>query len=240
MPYYNITFQLKIKYAHHVHLQCFFATLHLSSTQRIKEFWKRVFDDILGSPSFTRVVGDDYRGIQRDEAVALSCSLSGARSRELFSILKKLHSTAAMNCEGLRKLVKKFDKGALARGDEQLTSSLLYELYSASFSSYLSLDSYIEVFRDSLVVSDDEDEEEDSDNEIISYQDKSTLVSHHDSAAVKRRAEENAWLTSMVANIPPMELSAIVAHRGFHCPRDGSSRRPLENSLSAFEMAWAG
>ena len=188
-----------------------------------------------------QVVGDGYRGLQRDEAVALSCSImSGARSRELFSALKKLYSTAAMNCEGLRKLVKKFDKGALARGDEQLTSSLLHELYSASFSGYLSLEGYIEVFRDSLVVSDGEDNEGDSDSEIFSYQEKSNLVSHHDSTAVKRRAEENTWLTSTVASIPQFELAALVAHRGFHCPRDGSSRRPLENSLSAFEMAWAG
>lgn len=162
-------------------------------------------------------------------------------SRELFSIIKKLHSTAAMNCEALRKLVKKFDKGALARGDDQLTSTLLYELYSASFSSFASLDGYIEIFRDSLVVSEEEDEEEnDSENEIYSYREKSALVSHHDGAAVKRRAEEQSWLTSMLATIPAKELSALVAHRGFHCPRDGSSIRPLENSLSAFEMAWAG
>lgn len=59
-----------------------------------------------------------------------------SRSRELFSYIKKLHSTAAMNCEALRKLVKKFDKGATARGDEMQSSSLLIELYSASFMNY--------------------------------------------------------------------------------------------------------
>ena len=26
---------------------------------------------------------------------------------------------------------------------------------------------------------------------------------------------------------------------GFHCPRDNSGKRPLENSLSAFESAWS-
>lgn len=166
--------------------------------------------------------------------------MSEGRSRELFSIIKKLHSTAAMNCEGLRKLVKKFDKGALARGDDQLTSTLLHELYSASFSSFTSLDGYIELLRESLIVESEDDEDEDSDNEIYSYQNKSTLTSYHDGAAVKRRAEEQSWLNATLSSIPPKSLSALVAHRGFHCPRDGSSRRPLENSLSAFEMAWAG
>jgi hypothetical protein len=211
------------------------------SSQRIKAFWKRVFDDIFESSVFDQV-GGDYRGLQREEAVTLYVSsMDEGSSRELFSMIKKLHSTAAMNCEALRKLVKKFDKGALARGDDQLTSTLLHELYSASFSSFISLDGYIEIFRDSLVVSEEEDDEDnDSENEIFSYQEKSAFVSHHDGAAVKRRAEEQSWLTGMLATIPPKELSALVAHRGFHCPRDGSSIRPLENSLSAFEMAWAG
>lgn len=185
------------------------------SSHRIKELWKRVFDDILESSAFTKVVGDDYRGLQREEAIAIYVSSMGeSRSRELFSIIKKLHSTAAMNCEGLRKLVKKFDKGALARGDDQLTSTLLHELYSASFASFTSLDTYIEILRDALVVSsDDEEDEEDSDNEIYSYQERSALTAHHDGAAVKRRADEQAWLTAMLSSIPRKYLSALVAHR---------------------------
>jgi glycerophosphoryl diester phosphodiesterase len=211
--------------------------IFLKSTQRIKAFWKRIFDDILDS----QAIQEDYRGLQREEAITIYVSsMDEAKSQELFSIIKKLHSTAAMNCEALRKLVKKFDKGALARGDEQLTSTLLYELYSASFSSYVSLEGHIETLRDLLVVSEEEEDDEvESDDEIYSYQEKSSLSSHHDGAVVKRRAEEQNWLTSMLASIPPNEISYLVAHRGFHCPRDASSKRPQENSLSAFEMAWA-
>ena len=188
-----------------------------------------------------QVTGDGYRGLKQDEAIAMFVSsMEEGKSRELFFTIKKIRSTAAMNCEALRKLVKKFDKRALARGDDHLTSTLLYELYSASFSSYLSLEGYIETLRDSLVVSEDEDgQDEDSDNESYSYQEKGTFSSHHDATAVKRRADEQSWLSSMLAFIPPSDLSALVAHRGFHSPLDGSSRRPLENTLSAFEMAWS-
>ena len=46
-----------------------------------------------------------------------------------------------------------------------------------------------------------------------------------------RRAEEVAWLRSL--SWP----SNVVAHRGFHSPSD-LDRRPIENSLEAYEMAW--
>ena len=39
--------------------------------------------------------------------------------------------------------------------------------------------------------------------------------------------------------IPPDDLAHLVAHRGFHSPLDRSDRRPLENSLAAYEAAWA-
>ena len=43
----------------------------------------------------------------------------------------------------------------------------------------------------------------------------------------------------MVSLIPPADLVHLVAHRGFHSPLDRSDRRPLENSLAAYEEAWA-
>ena len=46
-----------------------------------------------------------------------------------------------------------------------------------------------------------------------------------------RRAEEVAWLRSL--SWP----TNVVAHRGFHSPSD-LDRRPIENSLEAYEMAW--
>ena len=39
--------------------------------------------------------------------------------------------------------------------------------------------------------------------------------------------------------IPSDDLAHLVAHRGFHSPLDRSDRRPLENSLAAYEAAWA-
>ena len=30
-----------------------------------------------------------------------------------------------------------------------------------------------------------------------------------------------------------------IQYTGFHCPQDNSGKRPLENSLSAFEFAWS-
>ena len=161
-------------------------------------------------------------------------TMGEVRSQEVFLLIKKLYSTAAMNCEALRKLVKKFDKGAYARGDEQLSSTLLHQLYSSSFASYESLEGCIQLFRDSLVVSEEDDVEEGVENS----DGESGAISS--SPSVRLRAEEQKWLSSMLSSISPAELAALVAHRGFHCPRDGSSRRPLENSLSAFELAWAG
>ncbi|KAL7517226.1 hypothetical protein ACHAWX_002161 [Stephanocyclus meneghinianus] len=211
-------------------------------SKRIKRFWKRIFDDVFSSSACSRSFEEEYRGIHSDKAIELYVSvMDEGRSRELFSFIKKLHSTAAMNCEALRKLVKKFDKGAIARGEEMLTSSFLHELYSSSFSNYPCLEGYIDALRDSLVASEGEDaEDEDSDNENYSIQEKVSSSYRNDTTAVKRRAEELTWLKTMLASIPPMDLSALVAHRGFHCPRDGTNRRPLENSLSAFEMAWCG
>ena len=58
-------------------------------------------------------------------------------------------------------------------------------------------------------------------------------------AMVGRRADELAWLRALVAHeIPPDVLRRLVAHRGFHAPNDRSDRRPIENSLEAYELAW--
>ena len=56
---------------------------------------------------------------------------------------------------------------------------------------------------------------------------------------VGRRADELAWLRSMVAHdIPPDVRRRLVAHRGFHSVTDRTDRRPIENSLEAYELAW--
>jgi glycerophosphoryl diester phosphodiesterase len=51
--------------------------------------------------------------------------------------------------------------------------------------------------------------------------------------------DELDWLKRLVASIPADDLlPKLVAHRGFHHIRDRNDKRPLENSLSAYEMAW--
>jgi len=142
----------------------------------------------------------------------------------------------------LRKLVKKFDKGASARGDDLLTATLFPELYSACFMAYQSLEIYIDIMRDSLVVSEDEEEEEDilDDDEDNQYNFQQRF--QKEVVVVRRRADELSWLHNTISTIsclPFNLLSSLVAHRGFHCPRDGSDKRPMENSLAAYESAWS-
>ena len=56
---------------------------------------------------------------------------------------------------------------------------------------------------------------------------------------VGRRADELAWLRSVVANdIDKDIMRRLVAHRGFHSINDRTDRRPIENSLEAYELAW--
>ena len=195
-------------------------------TKRVKMLWKRIFDDVFssGADSMRRrqdraavstVDGlapdsdcgdtsfeEKHRGIPNDKVIQIYVStMEEGRSRELFAYIKKLHSTAAMNCEALRKLVKKFDKGALARGDELLTSTLFPDLYSASFMAYPCLEGYIDILRDSLVVSEDEEEDIDEDSDIYPIG-QNMLSSQKSINAEKRRAEELSWLHNTLASIP--------------------------------------
>lgn len=118
-----------------------------------------------------------------------------------------------------------------------LTPTLLPELYASPIMAYSTLEVHIETLRDCLTVEDIESIAEDDASSVMLEIHKK--VSSQDSTAVKRRAEEMQWLKNMVKTIPVTVVSSLVAHRGFHCPRDNSGKRPLENSLSAFESAWA-
>ncbi|KAL7546480.1 hypothetical protein ACHAWF_009814 [Thalassiosira exigua] len=203
-------------------------------TSGVKYLWERVFHDL-----FRLTEGQEIRGMPLDGAIKLYVStMDEKHSSNLFTILKKIHSSASINSEALRKLVKKFDKGAGARGEDILTTSLIPELYCSALMAYPTLEGNIETLRESLTVKEDEIESLDEDSAIHSIRKHATL-STQDNNAVKRRADELSWLHNTVSNIPHSELSSLVAHRGFHCPRDNSGKRPLENSLYAFESAWA-
>lgn len=69
-----------------------------------------------------------------------------------------------------------------------------------------------------------------------------------DAVLVENRKSELRWLRSLVENLRVAEQSeenggigligCLVGHRGFHSIKDRSDRRPLENSLMAYEAAW--
>jgi hypothetical protein len=156
-----------------------------------------------------------HRGLKLDEAVSLYvATMDESRSRDLFTSMKKVYAAASMNFEALRKLVKKFDKGALARGDDMLTATLLPELYSAGLMAYPTLEGHIETLRDSFLSMKDEEETElEEDSIMYSIRQKASLATK-DRFDVQRRAGELSWLRDMLAKIPPNELPRLVAHRG--------------------------
>ena len=53
---------------------------------------------------------------------------------------------------------------------------------------------------------------------------------------VESRGEELEWLHRVVASVPSNYIGRLVAHRGFHHVGDREDKRPLENSLAAYEL----
>ena len=84
---------------------------------------------------------DMLRGALPDDALQLYIAVVPLeRARDTFSFMKTIHSTALINSEALRKLVKKFDKMHY-RGeafDHMLSAKLLPEVYSSNFTGGLS------------------------------------------------------------------------------------------------------
>jgi SPX domain protein involved in polyphosphate accumulation len=182
-------------------------------TQRVRSLWQQIFTDLF------RLSGQDenvLRGLPHEDAVQLYLStMSEKRSRDLLTTIKRLHSNATMNAEALRKLVKKYDKHATARGDDILTISLLPELYSAPLMNAAAIERYIEILRDKLVDS-EEEEEESLDEYMTSIKEKTQLTSSaKDALDVQRRASEMFWLHDLIQNkIPQSDIPMLVAHRG--------------------------
>jgi hypothetical protein len=56
--------------------------------------------------------------------------------------------------------------------------------------------------------------------------------------SMDNRMMELDWLKLLVKSISHELLPKLVSHRGFHSIKDHSDKRPLENSLSAYEIAW--
>ena len=181
----------------------------------LRLIWKKIFDDVFG---LSGIEWQESRGLPNDEAIQMYVrTMEEGQSRDLFTSMKRLHSSASMNAEALRKLVKKFDKGAVARGDNLLTPTLIPELYSAQFMGHPALEHHIETLRDLLVVAEDKEEEilegEEEDAQMNVIRQKTSMTTK-DSNDVKRRAEELSWLQDMARSIPSKEMKSLVAHRG--------------------------
>jgi len=202
--------------------------------------WMDVFESISNIPN--------ARGATLDSALRLYTPTVGVTpSRDLLVFLKGIQSAASMNSEGLRKLVKKFDK----QGCLSLSTMLLPELYSSNFFIGLTtLDMAIDTLRELLddldggYDSDDyhkQEEEKKFNQKRISRTPQSKKNDSYDpeELIISRRANEMIWLRDMIKQIPEADIQHAVAHRGFHNPRGRSDLRPLENSLSAFEAAWS-
>lgn len=184
-------------------------------TNRIKSLWKQIFADLF---TLSRQDENMLRGLPHEDAVQLYLDTMGEKkSRDLLATIKKLHSNASMNLEALRKLVKKYDKQATARGDDILTTILLPELYSSAIMDAPMLERYIDLLRDKLVVS-DEEEEESLDEYMSSIKQKTQTQltsSAKDALGVQRRASEMFWLHDLFTNkISQDDIPMLVAHRG--------------------------
>ena len=104
---------------------------------------------------------DAIRGALPDAAIQMYVSsVPPDRAQETFSFLKDIHSTALINAEALRKLVKKFDKKSY-KGDKHsylLSAKLLPEVYASNFTGSLaSLEAGLGLLRVLLYIDEEED-----------------------------------------------------------------------------------
>eukprot|EP00585_Thalassiosira_rotula_P012941 CAMPEP_0196132160 /NCGR_PEP_ID=MMETSP0910-20130528/1887_1 /TAXON_ID=49265 /ORGANISM="Thalassiosira rotula, Strain GSO102" /LENGTH=970 /DNA_ID=CAMNT_0041391727 /DNA_START=51 /DNA_END=2963 /DNA_ORIENTATION=- len=239
-------------------------------------FWSEVFEGITSynpngvdeQKEDTNEYEDVIRGALPDAALQMYVSaVPPERAQETFSFLKDIHSTALINAEALRKLVKKFDK--LYRKNTSLLSTILLpEVYSSNFTGSLaSLEAGLALLRVLLNIEEGDDpnqnptnpKEKQTPKEVRAekkrlrrlatldddMRDVAVLSGGYfgnnqdtDAGLVHRRKEELQWLRGMIEGIDPVYIPFLVAHRGFHSIHDRSDVRPLENSLMAYEAAW--
>jgi len=190
--------------------------------------WEQVFQGISSSM--------EARGAPPDKAFSLFFRLAGVNaSQELLTSINSIYETSLTNAEALRKLVKKFDK----QHKQQLSLKLLPKLYASNFVVGIPmLEDGLGILRHALGKAVEDDDSDDDSVESLQNQYKAERRGRQHDAQVERRKEELLWLKNLVASLQHDEIPRIVAHRGFHNPRGLSDRRPLENSLQAYEAAW--
>jgi len=160
---------------------------------------------------------------------------------------RKQNRHTSLSCKVLPKLyAANFLVGLLTiqQGVDVLRSELGLGEYAES-SSVSSVASVAPTL-DSSAVTDHIDQQTEiiADASNMNLQDGFKPLSRKDSHAehldiVDKRRQEYQWLRETVQRIEQHHiLSNLVAHRGFHSPHDRSHKRPLENSLQAYESAW--
>jgi len=187
-----------------------------------QEFWGHIFSTI--GPNAPAI---DVRGAHPGKALKLFVeSVQPDQSQGLLFQLMKIKGAATTNSEGLRKLVKKFDKYQ----NTQFSLKLLPDLFTSSlYSGQSMLQDGIDLFRQLL---------EDSSLSQVNTMIRNDSEAKH-ARGIQLRFEELEWLRRLCLSIPKDDLlPCLVAHRGFHNIKDRNDKRPLENSLSAFETAW--
>lgn len=183
----------------------------------VSKVWRDIFQVIASL--------EESRGAMPGVAIELYAEHAGTEAtQELLVRFKKIRNVACNNSEALRKLVKKFDKHS---SGEHLSSDLIPLVYASNFFiGQATLEEAITYLRALL----------DGANDALNGGHESESSNHN--LLVQSRTKELDWLQRMTSSMEQDELSCLVAHRGFHSVHDHSHRRPIENSLQAYETAW--
>jgi len=234
----------------------FFIRVWKMALKDAEEDFRRAREDIWQT-IFTAITANDddadplARGAHPGNAIKIYVDISqgkgGTESQELLVQMKDVHRAASINSEGLRKLVKKSDKNRKDR--QNLSSKLLPLLYTSSlYTGQNMMQDGIGLLRE-LIAGENNSTNPVSNSSNASlngaYNDghfnkliKRNSANRHQDAIDIRKMEFD-WLKRLVQSIPPHDLlPKLVSHRGFHHIKDRNDKRPVENSLSAYEMAW--
>ena len=188
-----------------------------------REVWEHVFQTVAEKDP------ENVRGSHPGNALKSYIeNVLPEKSQDLLTRMGQIHRAASVNIEALRKLVKKFDKHFK---DAQLSLKMLPTLYTSSlYTSQHMLSDGIGLVRELI-------EEGKEGSQSFKSMIRSDSEAQHQ-IAVNMKMEELNWLKRLASSITDEELGRLVAHRGFHHIHDRNDKRPIENSLSAYELAW--
>jgi hypothetical protein len=189
-------------------------------TEATQSLWRGVFESLKSK-------NEDIRGAPLGNVLKLYVENFGPDDgQDVLQRMMRIHTAAVTNSEALRKLIKKHDK---YHQENPLSATLLPLLYSSTvFTSQAVLEESVATLRSFLA----------KEEEAMFLPMKRLDSDAAHANIVESRVLELEWLKKLVLSIPTTHLPCLVAHRGFHHIKDRSDKRPLENSLAAYELAW--